>query len=297
VPNIIKNTLRNAHKVSGKIVTSFLLALFMISATTVGYSQAPVKSTPKAKTVHQQKHYQVNTIAYGIPVITYHHLLRNDENRRFRNNREVVSVEQFAAEMKMLSDNGFKTLTLGELDEYLNKKLQAPKKSVVITFDDGYLSNYIYAYPILKQYHFRATLFAVAHFINNQPDTFNPDKLNFISWQEIKGHSDVFEVASHTYDMHHLDKHHKGFLVVKSPELVKNDLIAARNIFHSRYFAYPYGQYNKITIQLLREAGYRLAFTEMPGRIVPSSPKFELRRNAITPFTTPAQFKQIVGIN
>jgi peptidoglycan/xylan/chitin deacetylase (PgdA/CDA1 family) len=278
-----------------KKAVSVMLAVLMISATTVGYSQAPAQPTLTGKGVHQQ-HYQIKPIGYGVPVITYHHLLRNDENHRFRGNREVVSVEQFAEEMKLLSDKGYKTLTLGELDEYLNKKLQVPKKSVVITFDDGYLSNYIYAYPILKQYHFRATLFAVAHFINNQPDTFDPDHLNFISWQEIQDHTDVFEVASHTYDMHHLDRHHKGFLVVKPQEEVKDDLIAARNIFHSCYFAYPYGKYNKITIQLLKAAGYRLAFTEIPGRVVPSSPKFELHRYAITPYVSLTQFKKIVGI-
>jgi peptidoglycan/xylan/chitin deacetylase (PgdA/CDA1 family) len=201
---------------------------------------------------------------------------------------------QFQSEMDYLHENGFKTCTLEELDQFLNRKIRLPKRSVVITFDDGYLSNYHYAYPILKKYHFKATLFAVAQFINRKPDPFNPKKLNFISWSEIPQHADVFEIGSHTYAMHHLDGHGKGFLVVKPPQLVENDLIAARNIFHSRYFAYPYDQYNGTTIQLLKHAGYRLAFTEMSGKDSPASPKFELDRYAITPAITLNKFKKIV---
>lgn len=235
--------------------------------------------------------------AQAIPVITYHHLLTQEEkdsSKLFRNNNEVVSVEQFKSEMDYLHENGFETCTLEELDRFLYHKIRLPKKSVVITFDDGYLSNYYYAYPILKKYHFKATLFAVAQFINKKPESFDPKKLNFISWREIPQHADVFEIGSHTYAMHHLDGHGKGFLVVKPRQQVENDLIAARNIFHSRYFAYPYNQYNGTTIQLLKEAGYRLAFTEMSGEVSPSSPKFELDRYAITPAITISKFKKIV---
>jgi peptidoglycan/xylan/chitin deacetylase (PgdA/CDA1 family) len=235
--------------------------------------------------------------AHDIPILTYHHLLPDSVNKAFKNNKEVISTEEFEEQMKLLHDNGYESLTLNELEQFLDGEIHLPKRSVVITFDDGYLSNFVYAYPILKKYHFKATLFAVKGFISTYPEVMDPNKLNFISWPEIPKHEDVFAIGSHTCYLHHLDKKHKSFLVVKPPKEVEADLVEARKTFHSNYFAYPYGQFNKTTILLLKKAGYHLAFTTKPGRVSVYTSKFELNRNDVFPTTDINEFRKIVGLN
>jgi peptidoglycan/xylan/chitin deacetylase (PgdA/CDA1 family) len=298
-----------------------LLALLAFSAPSVGVPQTVKAKTPPQDagiTIQPVTHATRVTVlpmtksgitsehstkihpmkyAHDIPILTYHHLLPDSENKAFKDNKEVISTEEFEDQMKLLYDNGYKTLTLDELEQFLDGKIHPSKRSIVITFDDGYLSNYVYAYPILKKYHFKATLFAVKGFIRSYPEVMNPDKLNFISWPEIPKHEDVFAIGSHTCNLHHLDKKHKSFLVVKPSQEVEADLVEARKTFHSNYFAYPYGQFNKTTILLLKKAGYHLAFTTKPGRVSAYSSKFELNRNDVFPTTNISEFRKIIGLN
>ena len=71
----------------------------------------------------------------------------------------------FEKQLRYLKDNGFKTLTVSEL--YSAKKSGIPDKTVVLTFDDGYLDNWVFAYPLLKKYGLKATIFVNPEFVDN----------------------------------------------------------------------------------------------------------------------------------
>lgn len=86
----------------------------------------------------------------GIPVLTYHHILRDEENTRFRHTSTTTSVRAFNNQMTWLRDRGYTTLTLYQLEGYLRKSMNLPARAVVLTFDDGLKSVSRYAYPILK---------------------------------------------------------------------------------------------------------------------------------------------------
>ncbi|BAU29161.1 polysaccharide deacetylase [Aneurinibacillus soli] len=235
------------------------------------------------------------TGAQRVPVLLYHHILRKEENKKFKYNSGVITPELFAQQIKLLHDNGYKTITLHELEQFITKKTTLPKKSVVITFDDGYLSNLTYAYPILKKYNYTAALFLITENIRSQPETFNPDKLNYISWPELAKYSDVFQYEGHT-DGFHRTVGSTSFLLAKSPEDVLIDLELSKMLLHTHYFAYPYGQYNKNTIQLVKKAGYTMAFTTRPTKAKPGTSPFEVPRYGILSTTTMQQFKNIIGI-
>ncbi|ERI08707.1 polysaccharide deacetylase [Aneurinibacillus aneurinilyticus ATCC 12856] len=232
----------------------------------------------------------------GVAVLVYHHILKENENRKFKENKEVITPELFAHQMKILHDNGYTTITLQELEQFINKKISLPPKSVMITFDDGYLSNFKYAYPVLKKYHYKAVIFPITSSMKSRPETFNPDKLNYISWNELVPHSDVFEYAGHT-DRLHRTIGTMSFLLVKRSEDILIDLELSRILLNTRYFAYPFGQYNKSTIRLVKEAGYRMAFTIHPGKVYPGTPAFEIPRYSVFSTTTIRQFKNMVGIH
>lgn len=230
-----------------------------------------------------------------VPVLLYHHILRKEENKKFKHNSGVITPELFAKQMKLLHDNGYKTVTLQQLEQFITKKITLPQKSIVITFDDGYLSNLTYAYPILKKYNYTAALFLITGNMKTQPEKFNPDKLNYISWSELPTYSDVFQYESHT-DTFHRMVGNKSFLLAKPAEDVLIDLALSKMLLQSHYFAYPYGKYNKNTIQLVKKAGYTMAFTTRPQKARPGTSPLEVPRYGVLPTTTMQQFKNIIGI-
>lgn len=242
------------------------------------------------------QHLEGMEYAQKIPVLVYHHLLKNDENRYFQNNNAVLSVESFEEQMKLLYEHGYKTITLGQLESFLKGNIKLPKKSVMITFDDGYLSNYAYAYPILKRYGYTAAIFMITDLIPSAPQFFNPDILNYMSWSEMEKSEDCFEFAAHTHNLHHLNDKNLSFLVSQPKSVIENDLRLNKQLLNTVYFAYPFGQYNRTTVTLLKQLGYHMAFTTKPGYVKPGDAPYELRRFSINPTVSTDGFKRMVGI-
>jgi peptidoglycan/xylan/chitin deacetylase (PgdA/CDA1 family) len=240
-------------------------------------------------------HTEMNMIR-GVPVLTYHHILKASENKLFRN-AETITPEEFKWQMKFLHDNGFTTITPYQLLQYLRGKTKLPSKSVLITFDDGYQSIYKYAYPVLREYGFKATEFLITSHITNKPQKFDPAKLSSFSRVEMKESSDVFGFESHTHNLHKLDKD-KKCLVISSPEkVVKADIAESKKLIRANYFAYPYGQYNMTTIKILKELGFKMAFTTSHGYVTCWSDPFRVKRFSIRPETTLQDFKAILGLS
>ncbi|OEH85367.1 hypothetical protein BHU72_04550 [Desulfuribacillus stibiiarsenatis] len=231
-----------------------------------------------------------------VPIITYHHLLKRDENRRYRGNSLVMSVEMFEEHMKLLHENNYTTITLDELALFMSKQIQLPENSIVITFDDGYLSNFEYGYPILKQYGFKATIFIITGIVRERPIAFHPNYLSFISWPEMETYKDVFEYAGHTHDLHYKEGRY-SHLRVKPQQSVLDDLKQSKELLDSDYFAYPYGQYSKKVIRTLEEAGYTHAFTVEPKPVTVKSDPYKIPRYMINPTTKLKRFKKYVGID
>jgi peptidoglycan/xylan/chitin deacetylase (PgdA/CDA1 family) len=237
-----------------------------------------------------------NMASNSVPVLMYHHLLTGSEkNKAYKFNDAVITTEMFAFQMKLLHDNRYSALTLNQLERFIQGEEAIPDKSVVITFDDGYLSNFRYAYPILHTYHYKAAIFAITGNIRRAPEEFNPDGLNYISWQQLLPYSDVFQYEGHTGYLHR-KQGSKSFLLARRPEDVLLDLKQSKQLLGCRYFAYPYGQYDKQTVKLIQQAGYKMAFTTYPARVEQGMPLYELPRYGIDPSTSTREFKDMVGI-
>src|SRR3990170_5784941 len=88
-----------------------------------------------------------------IPVFMYHHVNPNKDDM------VTVVPDIFEAQMKFLAETGCRTLSADELVKSISGNMETAKKAVAITFDDGYLDNYQYAFPILKRYNIKAIIF------------------------------------------------------------------------------------------------------------------------------------------
>lgn len=232
--------------------------------------------------------------AKEIPILLYHHILKEEENILYTDNGAVISYENFYEQMKYLYDNNYNIITFNELEEFIYKKKKLPKKSVIITFDDGYLSNYRYAYEIIKEFNFRGSIFLVTDMILDKNVEFDANKLDMLSWQDILVMGDVFEFYSHTHDMHKFNDD-KPMLVAASANSIIQDIEKSFSYpISKKIFSYPFGAYESHTVNLLRDYGIKLAVTVNPGYVDYESSPLELNRFVIYPETTMETFIKIV---
>ncbi|MFJ7728325.1 polysaccharide deacetylase family protein [Neobacillus sp. NPDC097160] len=228
----------------------------------------------------------------GIPILMYHHILKKSENGQPQN-ASILNLEAFEEQMKYLSEQGYYTATLSEFAAYMNGQISLPNRTVVITFDDGYKSNYLYAYPVLKKYGLKAGLFLVTSWISDKPVTFNPTGLQFLSWPELNEMRGVFEYGGHTNALHYTNKGVPA-LLTESEQVILKDFETSRKIVNTPFFAYPYGGHNKRTTELVNMSGYKFAFTTTPANAKSGNNSYEIGRKAVGPSTTMAAFKEMV---
>jgi len=241
-------------------------------------------------------HYSAVKIDKGIPVLMYHHILKDSENKRFKNVSTTISDDAFAEQMEYLHASGYEAITLSDLEKYLKRSANLPGKVVVITFDDGLKSIYLYAYPILKKFGFHASEFMITSRIPDKPVPFHPDKLQTISRTEMEEMKPVFEFHSHTHGLHSLDEKGKSAVLTSPRDIVKADIRKSQETLNgTRYFAYPFGQYHHETVQILRELGFQMAFTTNPGRVNLGDSLLELKRINVGPDLNHSRFIQAVA--
>ena len=182
----------------------------------------------------------------------------------------AVRPDDFDTQMKYLSENGYHTISPDELYESLAGTGELPDNPVMITFDDGYEDNYVNAYPILKKYGFKATIFVVTSFLDK-------NKKGYMSWDQAREmDANGISIQSHTVD-------HKSMTDLTDDqlrmELVDSKKKAEKELGHPvNYMAYPTGTYNLHIAQMVKEAGYKAAFTIKYGNVDKASNIYALER-------------------
>ncbi|MDR2648240.1 MAG: polysaccharide deacetylase family protein [Clostridiales bacterium] len=213
-----------------------------------------------------------------LAVLLYHHFIPEADKTVYLNNGLVMPVESFAWQMKYLYENQYHTVTSNELRAFLYEKKALPPKSVMLTFDDGYMSNYLLAYPILKQYRFTAVLFAITGSVQTKDQEYHSDQMDMLSWVQMAAGSDIFEYASHTNALHTPVNGKTGFVSAPLDEVQADLIRSQRRINNKKLFAYPLGQYNSQTIDILRNNGVDMAFTVNKGYVSQNSDPLLLNR-------------------
>lgn len=211
-----------------------------------------------------------------LPVLMFHHI--DDKS----NNAWVITPETLEKDLKIIRDAGYQPVSMSQLVDYVYHDKALPDKPMCITFDDGYLSNYEVAYPLLKQYQMKATIFSIGKTIGYRTygDTGIPITPHFSYKQAVEMmNSGWIDVQSHTYDMHQSAKLETQYPVRETiaqledesdssyVNAVKDDLTCYQEEYHNHTgrtlfaLAYPKGKCSVLTEQMVHELGYQITFT------------------------------------
>ena len=217
------------------------------------------------------------TVSRDVPVLMWHNLAEESSGDM------TISVDTFRAQIEALHEAGFKTVSLQQLYDYVHFGTELPEKPIVLTFDDGYFSNYEYAYPILQEYDMQATIFAIG--VSVGKDTYKDTEhamTPHFGADEAREMVDsgLISVQSHTFDMHQWPPFEDGNAQVRETLLpfdgeadadyeaaVEADFAESRELLESitgqpvNALAFPEGAYVTLTQDALRSAGAELTFT------------------------------------
>ena len=175
----------------------------------------------------------------------------------------------FESQLKYLSDHGYHSISPDELFEGLAGTGALPENPVLITFDDGYKDNYTTAFPLLKKYGFKATIFVVTSFLGQ--------KSQYFTWEQAREmEKEGISIQSHTAT-------HRSMTDLSDEqlraELVESKKKAEEELGHPvEYMAYPTGTYNLHIAEMVKEAGYKAAFTIKYGNVDEASNIYALER-------------------
>lgn len=220
--------------------------------------------------------------AVFVPVVMYHSLLKDPA----RANSYTVSPQTFENDLRYLMDEGYETVVVQDLIDYVRHGTALPEKPVMITFDDGHLNTLTYGLPILQKYEARAVVSVVGAYVERAVEENDPNPLYaYVTWDDLKqmAASGFFEIQNHSYDLHkHKGSHgavrKEGEVLNTYQQRLTSDVLKMQQALFdmanitATAFTYPYGLIDKEGEQVLRELGFAATLTcvERPNYITRS---------------------------
>jgi len=209
-------------------------------------AEEPKPPTTPATAAHEQAPPARRTAR--VPILVYHHVSQSDPEGSSALRRLTVTADVFAQQMQYLQDNGYHVITFSDLADYFDHGTELPTLPVIISFDDGWETQFEYALPSLEKYHYPATFFVVTNYIGRP---------GFISWPQLQTLlTDGMRIGSHT-------RSHPRLAKIKDPEKLWDQIYNSKTILETQLktsveeFAYPYGSYNPKAAAAVKQAGYR----------------------------------------
>lgn len=266
----------------------------------------------KYKTLKERKDLiETNDFSYytNIPILMFHHF---DENP---NGATVLSYNKFEHCLNLLKQNNYNAVSFNDLIDYVKYGKPLPENPVVLTIDDGYLSNYEFVYPTLKKYNYCATIFVIGDSVgkskykNTDEDIiphFDGDAMVEMS------KSGIIDIGSHTYDMHRSleieqtdnvrtnitpfkNEPQDDYIDALSFDIDKqNELFTGLGLKEPNILAFPGGKNKTISNVVLKLNGYEATVTTNGKRLNTvvcglSQTLINLGRLNVAEYTTDAQ--------
>ena len=200
----------------------------------------------------------------------------------------TLPIERFREDLQWLTDHGYAFY----LPRELASGVPLAPRAVMLTFDDGYLSNYTLAYPLLKEYGAKAAIAVVCGMVDREAN-------GILTWEMCREMADsgLVEIGSHTYDCHQEEplgitrmagESREDYQARVFPDLLKSqEVIAGCTGQPAGYLAYPNGKTEPWCAEFVRERFY-LTVTTMPRIVRPGQELYNLGRYNMAPSVRPA---------
>lgn len=253
--------------------TDYLLLLFLVLLMGAGILTY-IGSCSRMASAHTPLSLSDSRASVDIPILMYHSISKDASGE----NEYTISASRFEKDLKWLQDNGYTTIFPSQLAAYVNDGALLPAKPVILSFDDGFANNYLYAFPLLQKYNMKAVIALIGvESDRSSGDIYRSQEYGNMTWGEaaILARSGLVELASHTYDLHTISAARKGadkspgesaadYRQVLTEDLTKNqELIEAASGKAPVTFAWPFGAYpaDRSADPILRDIGFDLTFT------------------------------------
>ncbi|MBH0230860.1 polysaccharide deacetylase family protein [Halobacillus yeomjeoni] len=252
------------------LIMTLIFSVLLIFGHSIEWNNPIKPMTLSAKTAPDEE---------KIPVLMYHSISENPADW----NSIVISPEKFYEDMLYVKTMGFNTITSQELIAYKNGESDLPDNPIMVTFDDGYRDNYLYAFPTLEKLEMKAIISVIGWSVGRSKTLDEKqDILPHFSWEEAKEMVDsgFVDIQNHTFDLHtpaDADGYGKGVLPLKeentgqhaerfrSDASMMHEEIKKQLGYEPRLFTYPYGAYNETTEKVLKELDYEITLSTEHG--------------------------------
>lgn len=282
-----------------------LCCLFALAAVTVGILLAAHQ--PQAVPADGQG-LQTTNEEEGIcvPAVMYHGMLKDASKQ----GKYVISPETFEKDLQYLKANGYTAVGVNDLLDYVDGKGNLPEKPILLTFDDGYYNNYLYAYPLAKQYEMKIILSPIGYYTDlySEKDADHPN-YSHVTWDEVREmlESGVVEIQNHTYNLHASNGKRLGAKRLKGEDeaayqkMLRQDLQTMQDKMTENTgitptaFVFPFGAISDSALPVVRQMGFRCYVTcESRMNRITRDPEclFGLGRTLRPPGTTSEAFFQ-----
>lgn len=209
----------------------------------------------KTRTVHVISMNEWEENVNGVPVLMYHYVYTKDDIPKKLNTNYILDTD-LEEQLKYLTQNHYYYPSYQELEAYVNGKISLPKKSVILTFDDGQKGFLKYGIPLLEKYKVPATSFVIG----------TKDGANKVKQYA----SEYVSFQSHSYDMHKAGGNigHGGIISALTKQQILDDLKKSFDMAqNSDAFAYPFGDVTETAKEAVKESKIICAFTTQYGKV------------------------------
>ena len=214
---------------------------------------------------------------FGVPVLMYHEFVtQEDLDSGIAFDEYAIYYHEFEHDLQWLQQNGYTTITVRELAQYLNGQGEMPEKPVILTIDDGKLGVYKNAFPLLQKYNMKAVLAVIGieiHTASEAPELRSESPAPYCTWAELaemsaSGH---VEIASHSYGYHVYSNNGRTGADCREGETAGDFMLdayedtqtlqaclSAAGIPPAVSFAYPYSVRSAAADTVWRQCGYQM---------------------------------------
>ena len=237
-------------------VSCSALAVIILSVTIAANLSRPAAVLPDAADKVQ------------LPIIMYHSILNNAA----RSGNYVITPKMLEEDFKYVKEHGFTPITVNELIGYVYEDKKLPEKPIMITFDDGFMNNYSCAFPLLKEYGFKAVISCIGKLtVTESIKSDYNDNYSYMTWTQMKEmhESGLVEFQNHSYDLHDTKKGRNGALKKRRESaedyeiFLINDINTSQTLMKAHLgitpsaYVYPFGAFSAQSEEIIKKAGFK----------------------------------------